>query len=92
MREGGVRSVHFPPAAEPGPRTRKPEPKPDLEPAPETNILEVFANAHRDTELIRERLRGLLTTQSRHGDLQAAYSAVKRLADNIQILIEHEEA
>lgn len=92
MREGGVRSVHFPPAAEPGARPRKPEPKPNPDPVAETNILEVFANAHRDTELIRERLRGLLTTTSRHGDLQAAYSAVRRLAENIQILIEHEEA
>lgn len=91
MREG-VRSVHFPPATEPEQPAKPARHRLDPKPAAETNILEVFANANRDTELIRERLRGLLTTTSRHGDLQAALSAVRRLAENIQILIEHEEA
>lgn len=91
MKEGGFRSVHFPAAPEPEQPARRRR-EPEAKPAAETNILEVFANANRDTELIRERLRGLLTTPSRHGDLQTALSAVKRLADNIQILIEHEES
>ena len=83
MREGGVRSVHFP-----GPPKQEPAPEPK---AKELNILEVFANAHRDVELIREKLRGLLTSGTRHGDLQVSVSAAKRLQEQLNILIEHEE-
>ena len=84
-----MRSVHFPEA-----------PKPDAKPlnpghfetrAKEVNILEVFANAHRDVELIREKLRGLLTSSTRHGDLQVSISATKRLEEYLGVLIEHEE-
>lgn len=81
----GVRSVHFPesPAKAPSPAT---EAKPDV-----PNILEVFAEALRDVELVRSRLRGLLTTDSRHGDLQAALSATRRVEEKLQTLIDHEE-
>ena len=83
MRQGeGVTSVHFPRAEKGNNAASK---------KPAANALEVFANAHRDVETIREKLRGLLTSDSRHGDLQAVLSATLRLAEHVKTLIEFEE-
>ena len=82
----GMRSVHFPEA----PRNSVSSPSAPHTPK-ELNVIEQFADALRDSELIRSRLRGLLTSDSRHGDLQASLSAALRLADKLRALIENEE-
>jgi hypothetical protein len=71
------RTLHFRPAADA--TTRRPNP------------LQALADAQRDAELVREKLRGLLTTETRHGDLQVTLSALRRCLENVQVLIEVEE-
>ena len=55
------------------------------------NVMETFANALRDVETIREKLRGLVNSGSRHGDLQVARSAAIRIQESLSILIDAEE-
>lgn len=85
-------SIHFPPApkdeAPPKRHATNPAAKPKAEPV---NIMECFGNALRDVELARERLRSLITSANRHGDLQVCLSAAKRLQDSLTALIEAEE-
>jgi hypothetical protein len=80
-RQGGEHTVHFPPAAEPAATVQA---------AP--NVFETFAAALRDTELMREKLRGLIVSENRHGDLQAVLSAARRVESSVQALIEAEES
>jgi hypothetical protein len=61
------------------------------EAAPQPNIIQTFSDALRDTETIREKLRGIMNANDRHGDLQVALSALKRLETGIRTLIAAEE-
>lgn len=79
-----LHSIHFPP--------------PDLSPAKGAdsqlvyqNIILTLSEVLRDTETLREKMRGLLVTDSRHGDLQVALSCARRIEAGIQVLIEAEE-
>lgn len=81
MHAGLTTSVHFPPAP-----ARQPEA------AHSVPHLQTYASALADVELVRDQLRRLLTSENRHGDLQVALSALKRLQPAIQILIDAEEA
>jgi hypothetical protein len=91
-----TRTVHFPPAArEPAPaesalekrgrevRERKAEPG--------VNAIAQLADALREVETVRVKLRGMLVTDNRHGDLFVCLGAVRRLETAIQALIEVEE-
>jgi hypothetical protein len=79
-----MRSIHFPSA-------RVESPRPDSTPAPRVNALESFSSALRDAETIREKLRGLVVSDGRHGDLQTALSAARELEGHLLELIEAEE-
>lgn len=89
-----VHTVHFPPVPKPDPArsptdgrrkvgTRSDDPR---------NAIQAYSDALRDTELVRERLRNLLNSANRHGDLQVALSAAERLRGSIQLLIDTEES
>jgi hypothetical protein len=80
-KPGGQHTVHFPPATEPA----KSEPT-------KPSVLETYSSALRDAELMREKLRGLIVSDNRHGDLQAILSAARRVEDTVQTLIDAEEA
>ncbi len=80
-RQGASRSIHFPAASEPPAR-----------PSEQTKVLDCFAGSLRDVEQIREKLRALLVSENRHGDLQAALSATRRLESSLLELIRTEEA
>jgi hypothetical protein len=79
-RQGNAHSVHFPLASEPATT-----PKGNL------NILETYSAALRDVELMREKLRGLIVSETRHGDLQIVLSAARRVEELAQALVEAEE-
>ena len=74
MKQGGAHTVHFPPAAEPEKAASAP------------NILETYAAALRDVELMREKLRGLIVSTNRHGDLPSTLSRAYGLTG---ILVAH---
>lgn len=74
------RSIHFPPARQ------TPEPRKYT-----CSVLGALQCALEETELAREKLRGILLSEERHGDLQVALSAVRRLEAAVQRLIEAEE-
>jgi hypothetical protein len=79
-----TRSIHFPPAAE---RAGDIENLPPVR----ANVLESYAGALRSVETCRELLRGLVVSEGRHGDLQAALSAARQLEGHLLVLIEAEE-
>ena len=72
------------------PRTTASRRKRDF--ATQINVMECFSGALRDTELAREKLRELVNSGSRHGDLQVALSAARRLEASLSKLIEAEES
>ena len=83
-------SVHFPPA----PETEEKRSSTRL--AGETQrenvgALEWLSAAVRDVDLARGMIRGLLRSANRHGDLQVALSAARRLQTALESLIEGEE-
>lgn len=90
-----TRTVHFgalpydPPATESKDHSRKPAKQAD--PKPQPNIMQCFGDALRDAELMREKLRGLVSSHARHGDLQVALSAAKRVEEALKVLISAEE-
>lgn len=96
---GTVHSIHFPAPDAPvndgrsvARATRRPlHPirKPARKAAP-INMMECFASALRDIEITREKLRDLVNSGSRHGDLQVALSAARRLEASLQALINAE--
>jgi hypothetical protein len=45
----------------------------------------------RDSALIQERLRELLSTDNRHGEFQVMRAATQRILENLTILIDCEE-
>ena len=55
------------------------------------NAIEVFGSALRDIEIVREKLRGLVASYERHGDLQVALSACRRIEHDLTVLILAEE-
>ena len=75
---GGEHSIHFPPGRE-------------NRAAEVPNVLGTFAAALSDAELIREKLRKLLLTDNRHGELQIVLSAARRVEQNVLALIAAEE-
>jgi hypothetical protein len=95
-----TRSIHFPPADGVPAAARKVAVKTNgvnafrgatPQPAHRVNVIGCYADALRDVETAREKLRALLVADDRHGDLQVALSATRRLEANIQQLIEAEE-
>lgn len=94
-------TIHFPPVSAIEPRESAPmvnngsapkqkrTAKPDPERQP--NVMQAFTDALRDAELIREKLRNLVNSGSRHGDLQVTLSALRRAEDSVRLLIEAEE-
>jgi hypothetical protein len=60
--------------------------------APAVNVLAALATAQRASDLVRQKLKGLLASDNRHGDLQVALSATRRLGEALSILIDGEEA
>lgn len=83
-----VRSVHF--GSLP---FDPPQSKAEPQPAPvQANALQSFGDALRDTELVRNKLRGLIASDSRHGDLQITLSALRRIEDAVRVLIAAEES
>lgn len=80
---GGNHPIYFPPVPE---LAKEPAPVPKI-----PNSLGNYASALREVELIRERLRGLVISENRHGDLQIILSAGRRLEESVLALIEAEE-
>jgi hypothetical protein len=58
---------------------------------PGVNAIAELSNALREVETVRVKLRGMLVTDNRHGDLFVCLGAVRRLETAIQALIEVEE-
>jgi hypothetical protein len=75
---GNQTSIHFPPGRE----NRASE---------VPNVLGTFAAALSDAELVREKLRKLLLTDNRHGELQIVLSAARRVEQSVLALIAAEE-
>ena len=55
------------------------------------NAIAELADALREVETVRVKLRGMLVTENRHGDLFVCLGATRRLESAIQALIEVEE-
>ncbi len=84
MKAGLTTSLHFPAA---------PDTTPAKSAAPESapNVLESFRDALSESDLIHKRLRSLLVSADRHGDLQVILSACLRLERPVRALIQSEE-
>jgi hypothetical protein len=65
-----------------------------LNPAPKTakNPYESYRDAAIDSKLVSEKLKSLLTSENRHGDLQVMLSATGRIAANLRAMLQVEEA
>lgn len=59
--------------------------------AEDKTVLAALASALRHAELIKGKLRALMTSQNRHGDLQAILSACRNCAADVVVLIDDEE-
>lgn len=87
----GMRSVHFsklpfePPKASMESEAQSPAA------TPRPNALQSYASALRDAETLRDKLRGLVSSDSRHGDLQVSLSALRRIEEAVRALIAAEE-
>ncbi len=93
MKAGGQHSIHFPAGTDlvNGGSKDSSAGASKLAPVPQVNVLQRFADALRDVELCRERLRGLVISGNRHGDLQVVRSALLRSVEAVNSLIDAEE-
>jgi hypothetical protein len=80
-----VRSLHFTGGIE------LPSGAREEEPATAVNVLEVYANCVRDVSTASDKLRKLLLSENRHGDLQVSLSALRRATTAVEALIAIEE-
>ena len=99
---GNHHSIHFPDArlASPDPppalpkrigKAKRSVERPAAGAAQAVNQLELYANALRDAETVRNMLRGLVVSGTRHGDLHVARSASLRIAESLKHMIDAEE-
>jgi hypothetical protein len=89
-----TRSVHFPPpelAREHPLEQRGRELRERKAADSAVNAIAELSSALREVETVRVKLRGMLVTDNRHGDLFVCLGAVRRLETAIQALIEVEE-
>lgn len=74
----------YDPAAEPRHRSAADAAEPK-------NVLAALASALRHSNLVHNKLRALLQSGNRHGDLQAILSALRNCAADVKVLIDDEE-
>ncbi len=97
---GAVHSIHFPAPDVLVKHGRSPAPRPGAHPkssrraksfAHQINVMETFSSSLRDVELVLEKLLEFVNSGNRHGDLQVALSAARRLEASLSALIDAEE-
>ena len=54
---------------------------------PRVNVMEIFSSALADVEIARDKVRALVNSDNRHGDLQIALMAARRFAASLEALI-----
>jgi hypothetical protein len=91
-RTGNVRSVHFP-LADSKPSSSIPvnSPNGDADLDLGKNPYDCLRDTWRDTLIITEKLKHLVNSETRHGDLQIIRSAAMRIVKESSRMIEVEE-
>lgn len=60
--------------------------------APDPNIIEALNSLGVQTKVLVDKVKGIVSSSSRHGDLQVIRSSAKLLIDAADALIDHEES
>ncbi len=87
------KTIHFAPMEQPEFEVQKTVPT--VPEAPQKSVaknpLDAYRDAAVDAKLIVETLKHLFPSDNRHGDLEVARTAAKRIVSNLTVLIELEE-